>query len=255
MTRASFHWAACAAACAALLAGCGGSPSGSTTAGSTVTSTPATPTPPAGAGSSPSTSAASFALAAGYQARVASGANDAFNVSGSCDGTATIVAAAAIPASFEGVAGFSAAQVSTILFSNCTPPSSLSMGTTYFNADGVPIGLNIVGGEYAKPASAAADFPVMVKVGDSAVLSTQTSYTDSTQSVVSGRRTIGFVIEADTGTTAIANLITRSYNTSEQLLATQQSRFRVAENGSLTLLSIDVQFSTTSTVHLVYTPK
>ncbi len=243
--------------CVSLLAACGGGPpSTSTTASAPTTLTaPSAPAAPAAPIAPAPPSVTSFALAAGYQARIASGANDSFNVSGSCNGTATIVAAAAIPSTFEGVAGFSAAQVSTIIFSDCTPSTSLTMGNTYYNAGGVPIGLTIVGGEYSKFASAASEFPATVKVGDSAVLSTQTTYADSTQLVATGQRVVSYAIEADTGATVIANVITRTYDLGGQLLGTQQSRFRVAENGALTLLSIDVQFSTTSTIHLLYTPK
>ncbi len=241
-TKTLRGWLA-AIAGAALLAGCGGGGSGG--------AAPTTST--ASSGTTPPTAA--FALAAGYQALVDGGSNDNFSLSGSCSGAANITTAAAVPATFEGVTGFSASQVSTVSFSNCLPATNTATGVTYYNAGRVPIGLSIAGGEYSKFASPPADLPASVKVGDTAVVATLTTYADSSKTTVTGKRVIGYLIESDTDTTAIANLSTRSYDTSDQLLATQQSRYRMASSGTLTLMSIDVQFSTTSAVHLVYTVK
>ncbi len=242
MTARIFKSLASAIATAALLAGCGGGGGGG---GDT------------SGGSPPVASTSSFPLATGYQALVDGGANNNFSLSGSCGGTANITTAAAVPATppFEGVTGFSASQVSTVSYSGCLPATGTTTGVTYYNANRVPIGLSIAGGEYSRFASPPPDLPASVKVGDTAVVATLTTYADSSKTTVTGKRVISYLIEADTDTTAIANLSTRSYNTSDQLLVTQQSRYRMASSGTLTLLSIDVQFSTTSAVHLVYTVK
>jgi len=44
----------------------------------------------------------------------------------------------------------------------------------------------------------------------------------------------------------------RSYDQGGAVLSTEQSRYRMAESGALTRTSIDVQFSSTSTLHLVF---
>ena len=227
---------------ASLLAACGGGGS----------DTPAAPAPSA-APATPVVTA--FALNTGYRARIANGATDNFNLSGSCSGTASIATAAATASTFEGVTGYASAQVSGINFTNCSPATNSATGTTYFNASYVPIGLSIVGGEYSKFESPPSDLPATVGVGDSGVVATLSTYADSTKVVATGKRVLSYAIEADTSTTAIANVITRSYDLGNQLLATQQSRYRMTESGTLTLLSIDVQFSTTSVIHLVYTPR
>ncbi len=49
------------------------------------------------------------------------------------------------------------------------------------------------------------------------------------------------------------NLISKRYDNAAQLLGTQQTRYRIATNGALTIVSIDIQFSTTSSTHLVLT--
>ena len=203
----------------------------------------------------PAAAPTTFALNAGYKARIISGAAESFGLSGSCSGTATITTSAAVPSTFEGVAGYSSAQLSTIKFDTCLPANGSSSGTTYFNAGYMPIGLAIVGGEYSKFDVPPTDLPASVKVGDAGTFATLTTYADSTKAVVTGKRVLSYAIEADSATTAIANVITRSYDVSNQLLATQQSRYRMTQAGTLTLTLIDVQFSTTSTIHLVYTPR
>ena len=196
---------------------------------------------------------ATFALKAGYKARIVNGARDDFNVSVSCIGTARIVTTAAVPSTFERVAGVSSAQVSTL---TCPPAAPISAtGTTYYNANYVPIGLSVVGGEYIKfdETLPPPDLPDTVKVGDKAVFATLIKYNDSSMVVKTGRQELSYEIKADTSTTAIANIITRSYDL-VNLQVTETVSYRIAEKGALTLTLFDVQFSNISNTHLVYTP-
>jgi hypothetical protein len=222
------------------LAACGGGGGGGDSSGGPVT-------PPT----------LSFALSTGYAARIASGSTNNFDITGSCSGTATISTAAAVPATFEGVTGYSAAQTSTVNFAanSCTPQTNTVTGTTYYNAGYVTIGQSINGGEYAKFEAPPSAFPTSVKVGDTGDVVTLTTYADSTKAVITGKRVVSYTIENDTATTAIANITTKAYDTGDHLLSTQQSRYHMAQDGSLTLASIDIQFSFTSTIHLIYTAK
>jgi hypothetical protein len=220
-------------AATSLLSGCGGGGGGD------------------GGGAAPTPT--SFPLQAGYRARIAGGSTDTFTVSGTCTGTATFTSGAATTSTFEGVSGFAAAQTATVSFTNCTPATSAVSGTGYYDGSYSPLGSSIPSVEYTKFLTAPPPLPASVKVGDTAVYATLTSYTDSTKSVTTGQRVLSYVIEADTANTAIGNLITKGYNASSQLLFTQQSRYRIAADGTLTVVSIDIQYSTTSTTHLVYT--
>ena len=234
MTVHFFKLAGTAVLTATLMAACGGGGG----------DPPATVSPPVDP---------TFALKAGYQARVVSGATDDFIVSGGCSGTARIATAPAIAATFEGVVGVSALQTSTL---NC-PPTPISVtGLTFYNANYAPIGSSVDGSEYAKFESPPLDWPAAVKVGQSGTVATLTTYADSRFAMPTGKRTISYEIKADgtSATTAIANIITRSYDR-VTLLATETMSYRIAENGVLTPVLLDVQFSTTSTLHLIYTPK
>jgi hypothetical protein len=47
------------------------------------------------------------------------------------------------------------------------------------------------------------------------------------------------------------NLISKDFNASNVLLATEQDRYRISATGTLVLVSIDVQAANGSTTHLV----
>ena len=230
--RANRPWGFVVSGAAALLVGCGGG---------------------GGDGSSASTAATSFPFQAGYRARIAGGSTDNFTVSGTCAGTATFTNGAATASTFEGVAGFASPQTVTVNLTNCTPATNAVSGTGYYDGSYSPLGSSIPGVEYTKFLTAPPSLPTSVKVGDTAIFATPTTYTDSTKSVATGQRILSYVVEADTANTAIVNLISKGYNASSQLLFTQQARYRIAADGTLTVMLIDVQFSTTSTNHLVYT--
>lgn len=82
--------------------------------------------------------------------------------------------------------------------------------------------------------------PVSVLVGNTGVIGTETLYMDMTATVLLGTNRVNYVIEADTANTAIVNFITANYDaTGTVLLSTTQNRYRIAQTGSLTPLSID----------------
>jgi hypothetical protein len=109
------------------------------------------------------------------------------------------------------------------------------------------------GTEYAVFESAPTAIPTTARVGDTAQVSALAVYSDSTKTTRTGRRVMSYAIEPDTATTALLNLITKSYNAAGELITTHQTRYRIAANGSLTLVSIDLQYSTISTMHLLMT--
>jgi hypothetical protein len=212
-------------------------------------------------GSGTVTSASAFDVHSGYQARISAGASDNYTVTGSCAGTATITNGATAPATFEGVSALSASQTATVTFTNCSPSVSTASGTNYYDSSDALLGtvvLNPVSQatiEYARwsATTTPAPLPTAAKVGDAGTLTTLTTYSDSTKTTVTGQRIFSYSLEADTASTAILNLVQKTYDASNTLLITQQSRYRVAANGSLTVLTIDVQYSGSSTAHLVYT--
>jgi hypothetical protein len=219
----------------ALLASCGGGGGGDSAA----------TTPPA--------STLSFPLQSAYKTLIANGLTKTFTVSGSCSGSGSKTSApAATAATFEGVAALSAVGTLTMLLSNCTPASIAQTYTGYFDSNYVPLGHNSVGvnyGVYLTPTS----IPTSVTVGGTGVYGTETLYTNSTKATGNGSIVQSYVVEADTSTTAIVNLISKIYNAAGTLTATEQDRYRIAAVGALTPVSADIQYANGSTTHLVVT--
>jgi len=196
-----------------------------------------------------------FALQAGYKTRIASGSATNFSISGTCTGSSNISSSSPGTGTFEGATALTVTSTESLTFTNCTPTSAAHTSISYYDSSYNPLGHSSIGVEYGKFLTIPSALPTSVKIGDTAVFGTETIYSDSTKQVTKGQRSRSYVIEADgaSGSTAIVNLITKDFNLSNQLLFTQQSRFRMATDGKLTALSIDVQASTTSTNHFLYT--
>lgn len=194
-----------------------------------------------------------FPLQAAYKALVTAGQNNNFSVAGTCPGSARFTAGGAIPAVFEGVAGYSATSILTANLTNCTTASISITGSTYYDANYAVIGAVSTPVSYAKAVNASLALPVSVRVNDTGVLSTLTVYTDSTKTTTAGQVILSYVVEPDTSSTAIVNVISKGYNASNILLLTQQTRYRIDAVGNGGILSIDLQAASISTNHFILT--
>lgn len=205
-------------------------------------------TPPSGSG----TSTLSFPMQSAFNAMVANGWTKNFTSSGDCSGSGTqAVAPAKTAATFEGAAALSATNSTTYTFSNCTPASGAQIFTAYYDSNYVPRGFSDFSTTYG--VYGAISIPSSVIVGGTGVLWTEARYTNSTKSTSIGSAVTSYIIEADTPTTAIVNLIYKIYNTANTLTQTQQVRYRISATGALTLVSVDTQSSNGSTFHIVWT--
>lgn len=197
--------------------------------------------------------ATTFPLRAGYQAFLTQAATNNYTISGTCSGSATESRTAAVAATFEGVAGYSTTTTLTGSYTNCTPATFAGTSVSYYDSNYKPTGSAITGTEYSVITSAI-DMPTTVAVGDTAQFGTVDVYSSNTKLTRTGTRVLSYVVEAGgTSSEAIINLISRSYNLSNQLLVTQQSRYRLTSTGVLTPASVDIQYSTTSSTHLLWT--
>lgn len=213
-----------------------------------------------GGTSTPSTLASvtvsSFPLQAGYKKLIVSGEVDNFTISGTCAGSATFSVSQPSSGTFEGATALSSTSTLTQNLTNCTPATFATTGTTYYDINYSPLGSSD-SSVYAKFLTPLPAIPATVKIGDTAIYGTENLFTDSTKKTTSGQRTVSYVIETDgaSTSTAIVNLISKDYNTSNQLTLTQQERYRIVADGTLSIVSIDAQASTTSTNHFLYTVK
>jgi hypothetical protein len=137
-------------------------------------------------------------------------------------------------------------------FTNCTPSSLAQSSTAYFDSNYEPLGVNSVGVNYGVYVPTP-NLPTSVKVGDTGIVGTMNLYTNSTKSTNNGTSLVSYIIEADTSSTAIVNVITKLYNTSQILTATEQTRYRIDALGTFSPISTDIQYANGSTSHLVLT--
>jgi hypothetical protein len=200
-----------------------------------------------------SSSSAAFPLRSGYQALITQQETNNYTISGTCNGNASESRTAAAAATFEGVAGYSVTTTLTGSYSNCTPASFAGTSVSYYDSTYKPTGGSITGTEYSVFTSAI-DLPASVAVGDTAQFGTVDVYSSNTKQTKTGTRVLSYVVESGSSSTnAIINLIAKGYNTSNQLLFTRQSRYRITTTGQLTAVSRDIQYSTTSLNHLIWT--
>ena len=210
-----------------------------------------------GGGSSLSATAVvstNFPLQSGYKALVAKATSTNYIISGTCSGTANITVSATSSSTFDGAFALSKTSTITGNYSNCSPTSFAETAVTYYDSNYVPVGSSS-SSSFGKFLVVPSQLPASVNVTDTAEYGTETIYTDSTKSTLKGSNVISYVVESDGSSTssAIVNLIVKNFNTSNQLLSTEQARYRIVADGTLSPVSRDVQFSTTSTTRLLFT--
>lgn len=160
---------------------------------------------------------------------------------------------------FEGVQAVSATRITQMELTNCTPASEAETSIVSYACPvagsacvSIPIGWDVLGGSHAKWASEIV-IPNYVHVGDQAFAGTYNIYADSTKTVFLGRINFSWVIEPDTQSTGIANLIYEKFDASANLLVKEENRYRISTGGGMPLVSVEIQtWETTPPLHLVF---
>lgn len=201
-------------------------------------------------GTGPVTSTLSFPLQSGMKASVQQGGSTNFSVSGTCSGTANMNISTPLPATFKNIAALSVVIASSMNLPNCTPSYLYGTHTDYFDSNYNPLGTIKGSGNYGVYQTPPA-IPVSVKVGDAGTIGTIEYYTDNTEFFLVSQDEISYVIEPDTAYTAIVNMIDKSYDLNGTLTSTEQDRYRIKADGTLTPISADLQAANGSTTPLV----
>jgi hypothetical protein len=202
-----------------------------------------------GGGAGPVTSTLSFPLQSGMKASVQQGGSIDFSVSGTCSGTGNMNSSTPIPATFQTVTGFSVLSAFSMNLPNCSPSYLYGTSTDYYDSNYNQLGTIDSSGGYGVYATSPA-IPASVKVGNTGTIGT-INYSDSTQTFPTGHEDISYLIEPDTASTAIVDVIDKSYDLSGTLTSTGQNRSRIKSDGTLTPVSTDIQYANGSTTHLV----
>ena len=145
------------------------------------------------------------------------------------------------------------AETAAINYTNCTPASSTTVTQAYYDLNYNPLATSTADGVTGLFRVIGAGLPASVSVGDTGAFGSETLYGDSLQTVIVGRTEISYLIGPDTATTALATIISKVYGPTDNLLSTQQMRYRMSTDGGFTPDSIDVQYAPAGTTQLVFT--
>ncbi|MFM2057247.1 MAG: hypothetical protein RLY71_1632 [Pseudomonadota bacterium] len=196
-----------------------------------------------------------FPLAVGYKKRMQEPASENYKISGTCSGSAILSKSSPSSTIFENTPTLKVTQTFTTQFDNCTPTTTASTTVGFYNSNYDLLGSSTGGNEYTVVSGTAAEIPSTVKIGDNSVYGTFLVYADKNKNIQLGHRELSYTVQPGSNTYATVIFITRNFNTSNQLLWTQQSKYRIMNDGTFTPVSIDIQYSTTSTNHLVFTKR
>jgi len=197
--------------------------------------------------------AAVYPLQAAYKASVARGSSTDYTVSGTCTGSARFTFGAPARVLWDGADVLAVAETAAINYANCVPASSTMVTQAYYDLDYNPLATSTTDGVTGLFRVIGNGLPVSVSVGDTGAFGTETLYGDSLQTVIVGRTEVSYLIGVDTANTALATIISKVYGPTDNLLSTQQMRYRMSTDGGFTPDSIDVQYAPAGTTQLVFT--
>ena len=198
------------------------------------------------------TSVSTFNLQSAYQSYIQAIPALKMNISGGCTGTYVATTTAPTADTFRGTAGHSTITSSTRNLSNCTPASTVSTTTDYFNNSYAPLGSISPGtpGIYAY-FSAVPTLPTNATVGSSGTIGTELLFTDSGFTTGAGSIVVTYALTADTLSTAIVSVTGKFYNVSNVLQTTIVDRYQLSTTGALKIISTNVTYHT-SGLNLIY---
>lgn len=203
----------------ALITACGGGGGGGGAA-APVASTSAFPLHDIYVSTYTTTSAANFTV---------SGTVSGYSVTGS--GTTTDGAVSA--GTFEGAAAQQrTTTVTGSIVANGQTISLASSSISWVDSNYVPLG-DSGGSEYIVVTSST-PIPNAAHVNDTGTWYTANRYTNSNKTTLNGTRTVTYVLEADTATTALLSLIATDKNTSGTTTETDVQQYRVTAAGTYT---------------------
>jgi hypothetical protein len=200
----------------------------------------------------PVTSTDSFPVAAAYASLEAAGYSKNFTVSttgtATCSGSGNItVGAVSTSTTFNitpanTVAALSGVETYTINLTNCSPATSSFTQTTYANPSNYfPLGASATG-IYAAYLTAAV-IPTAVTVGSTGIVGTVSLFTDSTETSSTGHEDVTYTVTADTASTAMFNIIYKTYDATSTLTSTEADEWRMTAVGALTPVKLIIAYT------------
>ncbi len=209
----------------------------------------------------PVASTLSFPLQAAHAALVllgestvtlyAKGSAETASVHGMCSGTLVVTATPiSYPQVFEGVLRQFAINAVQTTYSNCPVSSTNESTFVYYDYNYLPLG-STAEGAYSVWTTPAA-FPGSVTVGMSGAVGTEAFFTDQTRATLLRRVDYSSVVEPDTATSAIVNVIARRFDAANQLQSTTQQRRRIRQDTLYSWVSWERQDAVAPHLHVIF---
>jgi hypothetical protein len=186
----------------------------------------------------PVASTSAFNLQAAYKSNYTASASYKISVTGTygaypVTGSATAVQGNVTSGTFEGKPALQQAVsiLGTITVNNQTGPLATS-SISWVDTNYMPLGTS--GGSEYIVVNGTASIPTAAKVNDTGAVYTAKRYTTSAKTSLLGTRTVTYVVEADTATTALVTLISVDKNNSGTTTVTATEQYRVTTANTFT---------------------
>lgn len=112
-------------------------------------------------------------------------------------------------------------------------PMNFSIDLWVNGSNYAPLGETEVDNDYVV-VTGTGTLPTAARINDTGTLYTANRYASSTKAVLTGTRTVSYVMEADTASTALVTLIQESKNTSNVTTGKFTQQLRITPNGTFT---------------------
>jgi len=177
-----------------------------------------------------------------FQNRLLKGANKTFNVTGDCKGTLSQTDSPAAKTIWNNQTVYAVGNTNIPTIPNCSLGfSGTQTSITYYDLDFVELAKFHSDGSYSEFVKSPR--PTAVTVGDSGTLGTWTHWNNTGKTNIYEKDVMSYVIEPDTNTSVILNLIDRTYDNNNLLEITSQLRYRLNTAGNFEWISATVDFA------------
>ena len=158
-----------------------------------------------------------------------------FSISGSCSGTGTENAGTPYATNLYG-ATYGKTSVLTLNYTNCTG-SGASTSNRFYDGNFSTLAVLASDGKFTE-ATVINALPATVKVGDTITLSNLRTFSNSSKTTQIQTGVQSIVIEADTSTSVVLNVVTQFYDSSNRLSQTAQSKYRLNSSSEVKEISL-----------------
>lgn len=186
----------------------------------------------------PVASTSTFNLQAAYKSYYATSASYKFNITGTyganaISGSGSAVVGSVSSGTFEGQSALQQTTTVTGSFTanNQTIPLAAS-SISWVDTNYMPRGTS--GGSEYIVVDGSASIPTAAKINDTGSVFTAKRYTTSAKTTLLGTRTVTYVVEADSGTTALVTLIDVDKNNAGTTTSTSTSQYRITTTNTFT---------------------